>query len=129
MGFYINLCLVFCSDNIYKMFHIASEFMPSNELHNYIVPCPDEKRFKILGFYTVSYYLNMSSFLNLNIKPCVNVSWSRAGQSNCINVLGRELKRRKMVIETCSVDDAKLEVRRLSNYVTVYTLYITGKEY
>lgn len=35
-----------------KMFHILSEFTPSSEEHNYLLPVPND--FKIIGHYTVS---------------------------------------------------------------------------
>ena len=53
----ISICtylfvIVFRSDNVFKMFHIVSEFLPTNEEHNFFVPCPVQ--FKIVGFYAVS---------------------------------------------------------------------------
>ena len=56
------------------------------------------------------------------------MSWSRASQYNCINVMGKELKRRRMIPDGAAVDDLQLEVRRTSNYLTVFTLYIIGKD-
>ena len=38
--------------NIMKMYHILSEFTPSSEEHNYLLPVPND--FKIIGHYTVS---------------------------------------------------------------------------
>ena len=42
--------------------------------------------------------------------------------------MGKELKRRRMIPDGAAVDDLQLEVRRTSNYLTVFTLYIIGKD-